>query len=22
MVVDLFLLLFLIMGVYKGWTKG
>ena len=22
MVVDLFLLLFLLMGVYKGWTKG
>lgn len=22
MIVDLFLLLFLIMGVYKGWTKG
>jgi len=22
MVVDLFLLLFLVMGVYKGWTKG
>lgn len=22
MVIDLFLLLFLVMGVYKGWTKG